>query len=239
MKLRLLVALFAVAGFVQLSPRASADFVLDNFNTPSPGTNYQITLLNANPYTSPTDTISPGVNRTVTVTVTTPVNPAFNAASGTIGGGLFSLDTANDSKVNSRIRYDLSGSAQNLSLATGLVLDFETFNAGNLTATTAATDIPLTVSLVTSTGTRTLNTFISGDATLNFSSFSGTGNMSQVSRIDITLNNTTNSRLATDFALDKIVVKAIPAPPAVLLAGVGVLALIGRARLTRRPVSAA
>jgi len=237
---RFVVAAMTAAGFLTLAPRASADYILDGFDNPNPGQIFQISLLNGNPYTSPTTTVSAGVTRTIQVTVSsTPVN--FNSASGTIGGGSFSMDTDNVTKASSKITFALSGAASNLSGATGLSLGFLNLDAGN-----SATSIPVTVQVVTATGTRTFTDTIgenSGAFTknFNFSSFTGSGNLSQVNSIVFTLNGGSNSRTATDFALDSVNVKGInkpvPAPPALLLAGVGVLALVGRARLGRKPAA--
>jgi len=238
---RLAVVAVTVAGFLTLAPRASADYILDGFDNPNPGQIYQISLLNGNPYTSPTTAVSSGVTRTIQVAVSsTPVN--FNSVSGTIGGGSFSMDTDNVTKASSQITFALSGAASNLSGATGVSLGFLNLDAGN-----SATSIPVTVQVVTATGTRTFTGTIdesSGAFTkdFNFSSFTGSGNLSQVNSIVLTLNGGSSSKVATDFALDSVSVKGpnpVPAPPALLLAGVGALALIGRARLARRAPTAA
>lgn len=52
---------------------------------------------------------------------------------------------------------------------------------------------------------------------------------------------TSDPTKAQDPIQDQLILraKAAPAPPAVLLAGIGVLALVGRARLTRRPTTTA
>lgn len=240
---RLAAAVVAVAGFLTHAPRASADYVLDDFNNPSPGTIYQISLLNGTgPYTSPTTTVSSGVTRTVQVSVnTTPVN--FNSVSGTIGGGVFTMDSDNSSAATSKITYALTGASRNLSGATGLSLNFLNLDPGTVPTGGTPNSVPVQVQLVTSTGTRTLNTTITGSGApftrdFDFSSFSGTGNMSQVNSIVFTINRPAVSQRAVDFALDGVSVKQVPAPPAVLLAGLGVLALLGRARLARKPAAA-
>lgn len=239
---RLVVAVAAVAGFLAQAPRASADYILDNFSSPNPGDYYQISLVNGvGPYTSPTTTVSAGVTRTVQVSVsTTPINN--NSVSGTIGGGTFTMDTDNSSKATSQITYSLTGAASNLSGATGLSLQFANLDAG-----TTATTIPVSVAVNTATGTRTFTGTITESATaftqtFAFSSFSGSGDLGQVNSIVFTLNNTANSRTAVDFAMTGVTVNtpnAVPAPPGLLLAGIGGLALLGRARLARKkPVAA-
>jgi hypothetical protein len=249
MPTRLLVAAVAVAGFMAHAPRASADYILDTFDSPNPGDYYQISLVNGvGPYTSPTTAVSAGVTRAVRVSVsTTPVNK--NSVSGTIGGGTFTMDTDNSSAAASQITYALTGAAGDLSGATGVSLTFARLDAG-LTATGYATDIPAAIQVVTATGTLTLNTaalpasaaaFTRG---FDFGAFTGTGDLSRVSSITFTLNarlngsgglDTTSSRAAVDFALDGVsVTKPAPAPPGLVLAGVGGLALLGRARLARK-----
>jgi hypothetical protein len=248
------VAVVAVAGFLAHSPRASADYILDSFNNPNPGQIYQISLLNGNPYTSPAASVSAGVSRTVQVSVSsTPVN--FNSVSGTIGGGIFTMDSDNSSAAASKITYSLTGAASNLTGATGLSLTFNRLDAG-LSGTGNAANIPVTVSVATAGGTLTSTTTLPNSASpftqsFDLNSFTGTGDLSRVSSITFTLNatlrangtlNTTNSRTAVDFSLDEVSVKGpnpVPAPPGLLLAGVGGLALLGRARLTRKkPVAA-
>lgn len=243
---RLAVAAVAVAGFLTLAPRASADYVLDDFNNPSPGTNYQIKAFNGNPYTSPTTTVSPTVSRVVTVNVTEPNDPAFNAASGTIGGGTLSLATTDLTKATATISYALTGASRNLTGATGLDLGFVALDPGLLPSGGAATSTAATVTLTDGNGrTRSIDTTINGNGnpftqSFDFSSFTGSSsfNFGNVKNISIILNGGSNSQKGVDLTLDNVKVKTVPAPPAVLLAGVGVLALLGRARLTRKPAAA-
>ena len=71
---------------------ARADIVIDTFTDPAT-VNYQINLLNSNPFTAPSTLLSNGLTRDLTVTVTSPPFPAFNAASGSIGSGAFKRET--------------------------------------------------------------------------------------------------------------------------------------------------
>lgn len=248
---RLAVAAVAVAGFLTYAPRASADYVLDDFNNPNPGTNYQIKAFNGNPYVSPSTTVSSTVSRVVTVNVTAPNDPAFNAASGTIGGGAFSLATTDLTKATATISYGLSGSGRNLTGATGLSLGFVALDPGLQPDGTAATTSPITITLTDGSNqmrTRTLDATVPGNGnpftqSFDFSSFTGNNNFNfgNVKNISIILNGGSGSQKGIDFTLDNVKVKSpnpVPAPPAVLLAGVGVLALIGRARLARKPAAA-
>lgn len=240
---RLVAAILVVVAFQSLTPRASAEFI-DGFDVPNPGRIYQIALLDGNPYNSPTDVVSPGVTRDIRVEVSSPVPPNFNSASGTIGGGTFTMDTDNASAATSTIRFTLTGAASNLSGATGVNLAFLNLDTGNGNVT----PVPISVSIATATGTLTRDSAISGStapftASFAIGSFSGSGDLSQVNSITIVLNGT-NSQKAVDFALDEVsltptVVPPIPAPPGLLLAGVGVLALVGRARWTRKPTATA
>jgi hypothetical protein len=231
-------AAIAVAAFLTLSPTASADYFLDTFSTPASGTNYQIALLNSNPYNSPVDNVSAGLTRQIQVSVSAPLPPNFNSVSGTIGGGQFSLNTDNQTKATGTITYTLSGTAGNLTGATGIQLGFANMDPGTL-----AVNTPVTISIATAGGgTMTDTTTIPGGATpfaqnYNFSSFSksGTVDLSHVTGITITLNGGATPNTATDFQMSDVkVLKPVPAPPAVLLAGFGALALLGRARWTRR-----
>ena len=240
------VAAVVASGFLAGSPRATAAYVLDNLNVPTPGTPYQITLLNAAPtYTSPSDIISAGVSRQITVNVTAPVNPAFNAVSGTIGSGAFSLNTDDLTKANASITYTLTGSASNLTGTTGLSLQFIALNAGNVTNTplVVASNIPVTITVVTSGGTKSLTTSISSlNPTFNFASFTGPGTLAlgNVSSIRIALNGGANSRFATDFSLDNVKVLPVPAPAGIVLGAIGFVGLLGgRARSLRRKAVAA
>lgn len=235
---RLAVATAVVATFLSLTPRASADYILDGFTNPNPGQMYQISLLNGNPYNSPSvATGVTGVTRDVQVTVNSPIPTNFNSVSGTIGGSTFTMDTDNATAATSAIKYTLTGTAQDLSKATAIDLAFKNIDGGNSFTTT-----PVTVTIVTSSGTKTLSTTVA-DSTTAFtksfalSSFSGTGNMAQVSSITFTFNGGA-AQTAVDFALDDVRVKTVPVPPTALLAGFGVLALVGRARLARKPAAA-
>lgn len=235
---RLLLTTAAVLATLAAPSAARADYVLDSFTNPSPGTIYQIALLNSNPYTAPSTAVSATVTRDVTVTVIAPLPPNFNGVSGTIGGGAFSMDTDNATDARSDLTYTLTGASRNLTGATGLDLAFINVNPGN-TSTGVATTMPVKIDLVTATGTLSLTTTVAGTAvplakTFNFASFTGTGNLSQVNSIKISLNGPAGN-VAADFALDEIRVRApVPAPPAVLLAGMGLVVLAGRSRLRRK-----
>ena len=229
---RLISVVAAAAGLAIASP-ARADIVIDTFTDPAT-VNYQINLLNSNPFTAPSTLLSNGLTRDLKVTVTSPPFPAFNAASGSIGSGAFSLNTDSATTAFATIKY--SGFGAGTSDFTGgsaIRLDFTDLNPGN-TSTGVAPDMPISVSIVTGTGTLT-QTFAavggpSFNALLSFASFSGTGDLSNVTGLEVNLNSgSTGGRIASDFVLDNIVVptNAVPAPPAfaLLLAAAPVIAL--------------
>lgn len=246
---RLVAATVAVAGFLTHAPRAAADYILDDFNSPSPGQMYQITLLSngQTSYTYPgsgATPVSPTVSRIVTVSVTEPADPAFNAASGTIGGGAFTLATDDKAEVTAALSYALTGASGDLTGATGLGLGFVALDPGLNPDGSVAAAAPVTVTLTdASNRTTSLTTAVAGSgnpftASFDFGSFAGDSafDFSRVSSVSLILNGGSGSQRGIDFTLDNVHVKTsnpVPAPPAVLLAGVGALALIGRARLIR------
>ncbi|MBN9521861.1 hypothetical protein J0H58_25655 [bacterium] len=144
-----LTAVVAVAATLGAPAAARADFILDSFNSPSPGTLYFVSFSNTNPYTQIDKGIAPGVDRTVTVKVNEPpLNPT--SANGTIGGGTLVVNSDTASSVTTELSYALSGAAGNLSGATGLQLGFLSFDVGTGFSTT-----PITIDIVTATGTLT------------------------------------------------------------------------------------
>jgi len=106
-----------------------------------------------------------GVSRQVTVAVTAPVNPAFNAASGTIGGGTFSLGhrRPDEGQHGRHIHPDRGG--RQLDGGDRPHADVRRpeprETSSNAPSPVVATDIPVTINLDTSTGTKTLTTAIS------------------------------------------------------------------------------
>ncbi|HEX4611662.1 MAG TPA: hypothetical protein VH092_25930, partial [Urbifossiella sp.] len=164
----------------------------------------------------------------------TPLPPNFNSVSGTIGGGSFSMNTDNATKASSALTYTLSGAASNLSGASGITLGFQDMDPG-----AASSSVPVTISIVTSTGTLTDTTTIAGNTnpftqTFALSSFTGSGNLGHVNSIRITINGGASSETAVDFAMDEVKIKTVPAPPALVLAAIGFVGLIGRNRFLRK-----
>jgi len=219
---------------------ARADFVLDDFSNPTPFQKYQITELNANPYNNST-TLTPSVTRAIQVAVTAPLPPNFNAVSGVVGGGEFEMSAASTVTAMSTVTYNFTTVPQNLSGATGLTLDFISLNQDAAPGTAA---LPVKIDIATSTGTKSFTGSIANQSgafstTFALASFTGTGNLSAVNSIKFTFNGT-NGTMDQDFRLDNVKVNkpnAVPAPPALVLAGMGFVALFGRSRLNRRTLA--
>lgn len=226
---RLAAVALVVAGFLSLTPRASADFV-DTFDLPNPQAYYQIALLNGNPYNSPALVVSPDVTRAIQVMAVPPLDPdnSNNAVSGYIGQGRFSLAADGNTAATAKVTYMLSGTAGNLTGLTTVELDFRKLDAG-----TGASTTPVTVS-ITSGGVTQSFTKSVAESNMSFTESFAVGSLTgNVESITVTLNSGSPAQTAVDFTLDAIRVKTVPAPPALLLAGFGVLALVGRARFTR------
>lgn len=228
---RLAVVIAATVGMTFASP-AKADIVIDTFNE-STASIYQIGLLNSSPYSAAPLLLGNGLTRNLSVTVVTPAIPNFNSASGFIGAGAFSLNTDSSTTAFASINYTGFGAGtSNFTGGNGIRLDFLNLNPGN-TSTGVAPDMPISVSIITSSGTLTQTVGALGGPTysvlLPFASFSGTGNLANVTGLGINLNSGSGARSAADFELTNVVVptNAVPAPPAfaLLLAAAPVLAL--------------
>jgi hypothetical protein len=237
--LRRLTAAIAVAvGLVAAGP-ARADIVIDTFTDPSV-TVYQIAQFNSSPYSTGGIALSNGLTRNLTVTVASPAVPDFNAASGTIGAGSFSMDVNNNTVAFASIDYSGFGAGTNdFSAGTSIRLDFINLNPGN-TATGVAPDLPMTVTISTGSGTLTQTINVAGSGApfsvdLPFAGFSGTGDLSSIGGLNITLN-AADGRIASDFVLDNVVVptNAVPAPPALALLLAAAPVLVLRRRMAKK-----
>lgn len=233
----LLTTVVATVATLAAPTAARADFILDSFSTPTTPADYFISKLDANPFTRTDTAVSPGVDRTIMVTVDAPpLNTT--SASGIIGGGLFRSTSDDVSKVTSKIEYTLSGSAANLSTASGLDLGFISLDAGTTASATA-----IQIDVLSKNGSLTYSEMIPASTgaftrSYDFGAFSKTGafDPSMVNTIRITINGG-SPQTAVDFSMDEIRVRtALPAPPALVLAGIGLIGLIGRSRL-RRPTA--
>ena len=235
---RLTAAIAATVGLVVAGP-AKADIVIDTFTDPSL-TVYQISQFNSSPYSTGGIGLSNGLTRNVTVTVASPAVPDFNAVSGSLGAGTFSMDVNNNTVAFASISYSGFGpGTSDFSAGTGVRLDFINVNPGN-TPTGVAPDVPVTVSISTGGGTLTQSVNVAGSGApfsvfLPFAGFSGTGNLMDIGGLDVTLN-AANGRIASDLVLDNIVVptNAVPAPPALALLLAAAPVLILRRRMAKK-----
>ena len=231
---RLWTYLAAVVAAFGMAGTSRADFVIDDFSVPSPASFYVIDLLNGNPFNR-TDAIDHGLTRDVNVNVVTPSPTNPNSASGFIGtrpsgtpsGPLFSMDSDNSSTVVSTLSYTgFAGALANFSMVNAIKLGFLNLDSGNNATTT-----PISIELITGAGTLSFSGFASDSNTpftfaAYLDSFTGTGDLSNVTGLNVTINGDENSRQAADFVLDNVSVSPVPAPPAAVL-GLMALPILG------------
>lgn len=235
---RLTAAALAVAGLLTLSPRASADTISLNLIPGSTSVSYkpnggsvvsvgggpfhwtQTTPINTN-YASAITTYCIDLNHGVTSgTYTTQSNLALAPTIGTAAKGS-AITELFDRYYNSSLTSSANSSAFQLALWE-LVYDGATsksLSAGSIQGDTTKAYTAQAQSMLTSLG--------SGSYAIHDLA---------TSRLEALVSSNGNQ--------DQIMVvpnppKAIPAPPAVMLAGIGVLALFGRSRWTRRTPTAA
>lgn len=262
MKLRLLVAAFAVAGFVNLSPRASAELLTLNYQgqTTNPGNPTLGVTLNGTPYTNTSvgpfywnqNQVPPNANFPppiatfcIELSGTQPLPPIGSnvvfdvvppAAAPTIGND--PLKVAAIGELYGRYfqtawldKNTFHGSVDSAAFQLALwelVYDgaaSKNLGAGNFQAGGLGT--------YTTTAQNMLNSLNGSNAfATNFGGYE---------LVALLAPATTDPTKAQDQVQDQLILrpKAVPAPPAVLLAGIGALALLGRARLTRRPTATA
>ena len=220
MSLRVRSFALAACAVLGLGASARADIILDDFSNPSTGAQFVIANSNNNPYTLTTN-LSGGTVRTATFTVTSPTPAGPFSLLGIVGGGTVDMFFDSTSSGNAVIAYAL-----------GTPLDFSALSGSTgairLTTQSAASlgnpNVAYTLNLLTATGTLTgsgsfLNSAGFIDQNIALSSLTGSGNLSQVTGLTLTIN----AQTADDFRLDKIalsepVVVQTPAPPAALLA---------------------
>ncbi|MCZ2340380.1 MAG: hypothetical protein LC104_01125 [Bacteroidales bacterium] len=244
---RLFTCLAAAVAAIGLTQTARADFVIDNFAAPSQAYNYAIAKIDANPYVR-TDTLANGLTRDLNVNVLSP-SPSNNfSASGWIGdvqpgqntpsGSIFSMDSDNSSTVMSSLNYSgFSGLLSNFSMASAINLAFLNLDSGNNAITT-----PVTINLITGAGTLSYTGYAADSNTpftfsANIGDFIGSGDLSNVTGLDVIVNGSTGSRQAADFVMDDISVSTVPAPPAVVL-GLMAMPVVGLYRRLRRSEAA-
>jgi len=223
---------------------ASADFVIDTFAAPNPGVNYQITAFNSNPWDR-TDAIAGGLSRATHVEVTSPIPPQFNAVGGTLGGGSFSVDSNNATTAFATLTYNgFTSTTGNFSGTNGIQIAFINLNPGNVPSGPVAADMPVTFAIATVSGTLTYTAHVTGyglpfTVNANYNQFSGTGDLSHVTSVKISLNTGSDSRVASDYILDEIKTTTVPAPPAVFLAAAALPVFGVRRWFAKRKATAA
>jgi hypothetical protein len=234
---RLAMSVAALAAVALTTSAARADIEIDTFNQPDPVVQYAIGP-DPNPFVLVTN-LGGGLTRSITLTVTSAVGT--NSLVGQVGGAgpiptgnMFtaSFDVASSGTVGIVYAYT---SSQNF--------DPNGF-PGSLTFRAAGdngfgSDIPLTVTINTAAGDLTFNGFLPLTATVTdldipFSSFTGTGDLTQVNGVTI---NMTGGQ-AADLLIDSIGVRTpdqptVPAPPAALLA-LAALPALGAYRAYKR-----
>ena len=200
---------------------ARADVILDDFTNPGSGTQFVIASQNSNPYALDPVNLGGGTIRNAVFTVTSP-NPAgpFSLL-GVVGGGSADMFFDSTSSGNGVISYTF-----------GAPIDFSGIGgaagAVRLTTQSQATignpNVAYSLSVQTASGTFSgSGSFANSagfiDQDVLFSSLTGSGDLSQVTGLSLTVTGQT----ADDFRLDKIsltepTVQQVPAPPAVFLA---------------------
>lgn len=228
-------ALLVAAAMVGVGSAAKADILIDDFTAPNPGISYLIGADNPNGSVFTTNGIQPGINRSVTLTVTSTV--VANSMGGDIGvtalGSLFSMSLNNSSSGNAVINYSFTSPMNfipNVAAggAVGSLQYLSSADAG------FGSNVPLNFVITTTTGTLSFNTTMNLTATftptnVNLASFTGTGDLTQVTGMSITITG----GQAADVALDAINITTppppdtnpVPAPPAALLALIALPAL--------------
>jgi len=218
MSLRVRSFALAACAALGLGASARADFILDDFSNPSTGAQFVIANSNSNPFPVTTN-LAGGTVRSAVFTVTSPTPAGPFSLLGVIGGGTVDMFFDSTSSGNAVISYTfgtpldfstLSGSTGSVRLTTQSAASLGNPNVGfTLSLLSGVNALSTTGSFLNSAG------FIDQDVT--FSSLAGTGNLSQVTGLTLTIN----AQTADDFRLDKIALSettVVPAPPAALLA---------------------
>lgn len=228
---RAVVAVALLAGAV--AP-AKADFVLDDFSSPNPGTLY------TGPGTLGPTALGSGWSRTATVTLSAGPSSGVTGVIGTDPrtpslGTVFELSTTAASTAYARLDYTV-----------GSPVDWSVTGANVTGLTTAFTfadlSVPYSVVLTDSANnTLTYTGTITGAGTYSapIGSFTGTGNLAAITGVSIYLNQnvvTGASTTSADFVIDDLTVNntpsPVPAPPAALLA-LAALPVLGLRRAFR------
>lgn len=208
----------AVAFLTAVTAPTRADIVLDDFSQPTP-----TVVTNVPPQANPTTVVTDlggGVTRSITYTVNA-LGSSPTLQGQVSAGGQLVVDIGFDAGATVAIQYSLGSMNFVPTGATGAITltGQSQLSLGDNLPTT------YTLSIATATGTLTGGGALSPTLTsspISLASLSGTGDLTQVNGLTLTLN----AGRAADFAIDSLGIttpdapppNVVPAPPAALLA---------------------
>ena len=213
-------AVVAVAALLTAAGSAKADITLDDFSRPNnPSTDIVVSTGSIN-----LDTVLPNGNRNITTTLTSGTSLQLQVSTTTLGRDVAIVNLGADSTATTTVTYTFSSPIDFIPNVPGggtpgsLVIT----GFGDADINGVQTSIGITVTTATGIRSGTGNlTDALVDNTFSLASLTGTGDLSQVTGLTLTLT----SGQAADLILDNINVTtptpadpAVPAPPAVLLA---------------------
>jgi hypothetical protein len=104
--------------------------------------------------------------------------------------------------------------------------------------------MPVTIAISTIGGTMSYTAMVTGfglpfTVYADYAGFTGTGDLSQVTQVQVTFNDGQNSRVASDYIIDEIKTTTVPAPPALFLIAAAVPVMGIRRWMVKRKVALA
>ena len=240
--LRLCVATLAVAGFLALSPRASAGTINITFDAGVNGT-----PVSYNPGGGAAKTVTGGPFHW---TQTTPINTAYDAKITTycidlgraVPSGTVTYTTSTNLADAATINVVGNTAATALKVSEINMLFERYYMMTPVSTYAAAFQLALWELVYDGGASKSLAAgSIQGNNTLAQQMLNGTytpsgGNLNGF-HLEVLVSAYNQNQIMV--VKDPVTPKGIPAPPAVMLAGIGVLALFGRSRWTRRTPAAA
>lgn len=219
-------ALALLTGVLMCGP-LSAAVLIDDFSLPTPSTSFQIGN-DPNP-TSINTVLSANLSRAVALAVNPNGLPAaFNSLSGGVGGGIFAASYSAVANGQFSIDYLFAAPVDLLEGGANVALDI-------VAAASSGGGAPIDLSLLiaTTAGNLTLNTTMAQSnvftsRTYNFSTFSGTGNLAQVTGLSLIVG----APNGTSVLLDSVSAVSTPEPGTALslLLALPVMAALRRRR---------
>ena len=238
---RVLFRAAAVVAVLALGGSAKADFIIDNFVTPNPATQFSLAAGAGSTFGPSVTALPGGVTRSLTVTQTVAGSSQAAQTTGyigtdSVGGPALTLNTNTGTTANALVSYVYS-TAQNLS-AGGTSLQFS-FSFADL-------NTPYSVRITDSSNNTSTQSGIasSGAGIYSFSTGSFAGvNLSAVTGVLLSLNRNlttgTGDVVSADIKLADVRVltptvnpPSVPAPPAAVLV-LAALPVLGLARARR------